>query len=144
MKFKAKRDLIYYSLYLFNLVLGFGIIIGLLLLDVNFMAILISVLLGVEIILISILFYNCYYIINQNEIKLIIGFVSLNVKLCDIQSLTICKNLVFSFALARNRIELSWGKNRNKKRNRVYVSPKNSEEFVELISRRSGLKNEIK
>ena len=144
MKFQAKRDLIYYSLYCFNLLLGFSVIIGLLVLDVNFMAIFISLMIGVEIVLISILFFNCYYIIDERAIKLVIGFVTLNLRLCDIQSVTNCKNLVFSFALARNRIELCWGKNKNKKRNKVYVSPKNFEEFVELISKRSGLKNEIK
>ena len=145
MKFKANRDLIYVLLYLANLVIGICLIVGLLSIDINFMSILITILLGSEIILLSIMFLNCYYIVDNNKIKAVIGFVSLDIRIKDIKKISICKNMTFSFALSRRRIELLWGNNKRKNRNKIYVSPKNYEKFIELIElKNSGVSNENK
>lgn len=148
MKFRARVDAIYICIYLLNLLVG--AICGILLfsIDINFMVILFSVLLGIEIVIVSFMIVNCYYIIEESTLKLVIGFVSLTIKIRDIREIKFSKNMAFSFALARQRIELKLGDSDRKKFNRVYISPKDSENFILLLSQNikgeEGGNNEIK
>lgn len=138
MIFKAKRDFAYCLMYVINFIFGIALITGLLCIELNFMSILISILLGVEIILISFMFFNCYYVVSNDKIKATIGFVSIDIKIKDINTIKFCQNMIFSFALARNRIELCWGSKTNKKRNKIYVSPSEQQKFIEQIKCNCG------
>ena len=106
MKFKSRIDITYLVFYLINLIVGVAIITGLLCLRIDFLAIILSVILAVEIIIVSFMFFNCYYVISGDKIKLVIGFVSLDILISEIKAVTECKNLSFSFALSKLRLEL--------------------------------------
>lgn len=142
MKFKAKIDAVYMLIYILNLLVGAGCAFMLYCIDINFMVIILAVILGIEIVIVSFMIFNCYYIIEENAIKLVIGFISITVKIRDITEIRLSKNMVLSFALARQRIELKLGNSDTMKFNKIYVSPKDRDGFILLLNQRCKYKSE--
>ena len=142
MRYNSKRDWFYTILYALNFVLC-GVIVFALLQSFDVLSVLLSILLIAELIIISIMFFNCYYEIDSDKIKMVIGFVSLDIKIKDINKITKCNNYVFSFALAGNRIEIAFGKNRLKRRNKFYISPKDGDLFIKEICAHKDFKGVV-
>ena len=134
MKFKAKIDAVYFSIYLLNVLIGLLVIWGLLWLEVDFMSILLSVTIILEILFVTIMFFNCYYMIKGDKLKLVIGLISIEIRLSDIKNVSECSNMAFSFALARARLEILLGTSKTRKRNKIFVSPKDKSGFVNAIA----------
>ena len=143
MRFKARRDWFFIGLFVLNLVLAGIIIITLLNSSIDFISVLLSILLCVELIFISLMFFNCYYEVNSDKIKLVIGIISIDIKIKDINAIYKCHNYIFSFALSGKRLELNFGTSRAKKRNKFYISPKDEAGFIEQVCKHNEFKGVV-
>ncbi len=143
MKFNSKRDWFYINVYILNFILAGLVCFSLLSQMIDFISILLTILLCIEIIFVSIMFFNCYYLVGSDKIKLVIGFITIDVYIKDITAINKCSNYTFSFALSGKRLELLFGKNKTKKRNKFYVSPKDEESFINRVCSQKEFKGVV-
>lgn len=136
MIFKAKRDWFYWLALIINMVVGGIIIYGLWKYD--FLSKVICVFVGLEMVFAITMFSRCYYVAGEDNLKLVIGLISISIPYKDILIMTKVKHISLSFSLSIKCIGLSFGKNLKHKFNTFYISPKKVDQLAEIIESKGG------
>ena len=86
--------------------------------------------------IISWFWFQTYYKVTENMLMLFCGPLHLNISLEQIKSITKTKNLLSSYALAHNRLEITYGRH-----NKVFIAPAKETFFLKtLLNHNPGIK----
>ena len=80
-------------------------------------------------------YFWCFYVLEEDGIAITMGFLNFKIKYNSIKNIEEVRNLKFSFATSHDRVLLSYG-DEKKKWTKVFVSPKNKQEFINEIKQR--------
>lgn len=128
--FYPRRDAFYIIVYIFIMLSIIAIMVLSELLIEGIMRHIMLVIIGVVGVILSVFYFRLKYIISDNFLTIIFGFLKIDIKKSDVMSIEKTKKITKSFALSRESICVYYGKSQYRKYNKFYISPKNTEEFI--------------
>lgn len=139
--YKAKRDAIFTTFFVVMIILCASIsVLAEIFLD-SAMRHIIPVILGIVAFFMIILYVRVWYEVDDKNVTIVFGYIRFEIKKSDIINAEKINRLTKNFSLAKRCIELSFGKNERRKFNKVYISPKLEDEFLNELNLR-GKSNE--
>lgn len=128
--FYPRRDAFYIIVYIFIMLSIIAIMVLSELLIESIMRHIMLVIIGVVGVILSVFYFRLKYIVSDNFLTIIFGLLKIDIKKSDVMSIEKTKKITKSFALSRESICVYYGKSQYRKYNKFYISPKNTEEFI--------------
>lgn len=132
--FKPRRDFCYTLLFALGLVFCVSISVLSEVFLGGIMRHIIPVILGLVAIFMILLFVRVKYIVDENYCTIIFGFITFKFKKKDVVFIKEVNKLTKSFSLSKKCLLLSFGKDETKKFNKIYLSPKDENGFLNEFS----------
>lgn len=132
--YRVKRDAIFTTFLVVIIILCVSIsVLAEVFLD-SAMRHIIPAILGIVAFLMIILYVRVWYEVDDKNVTIVFGFIRFEIKRRDIINAERINRLTKNFSLAKRCIKLSFGKNERRKFNKVYISPKLENEFLNELN----------
>lgn len=131
--FYPKRDAFYISAYIIIMLVIITIMVFSELFISGIMRHIMLVIMGIVGVILSVFYFRLKYVVSDSFLTIIFGFLKIDIKKSDILNIEKVKKVTKSFALSRECICIYYGKSQYRKYNKFYLSPKNTEDFINEI-----------